>query len=163
MARASDLHKRKENAVTDLPSHLVTTTMGNLDANLAWVDETVVGVPVVLRDRPERTRRAVVALVAELAKGPLVAHPALTAQLRHRIGWPSPDTPDAEVLRGAGRVGTPVATVVKNLEAWPVEHHRTVLIEQLRALAARAGANATAISPSYPDTNTSGRHRVVPQ
>lgn len=149
--------------MTTLPAHLCTTTMGALDPTLAWVDETVVGVPVAQRDRGERSRRAVVALVAELAKGHLVAHPALTAELRNRIGWPSPDTPDAEVLYGAGRIGTPVARVLANLESWPAEYRRVDLIVELRVRAAAAGANATALSPAYPAGVTTGRHRVVPQ
>lgn len=148
--------------MTQLPLHLVTTTMGNLDATLAWVDEPVADLPVVQRDQPERTRRAVLALVAELTKGALVAHPALTAELRNRVGWPSPDTPDHEVLRGAGRIGTPIAQVLANLEAWPVELHRAELIAELRGRAMAAGANATAVSPTHGAVALRSS-RVVPQ
>jgi hypothetical protein len=84
---------------------------------------------------------------SELARDLPAQHQALLSQLRHRLGWPLPDTPVAEVLACAGRPAWPVARVLAAEESRPPQYQRGELIAELRRRVATAGPSATSVAP----------------
>lgn len=94
------------------------------------------------------------AYAAELERDPRAQRPSLLTQLRHRLGWPAPDTPPDVVLRYAGRPPWPLARVLAAEEARPEPYRRPELIAELTRRVAAAGENASSVVPKTAETRS---------
>lgn len=84
-------------------------------------------------------------LFAALALGPGLGDTFVTV-IRNQLGvWPFPDTPPAEVLRGAGTPGISVGHVLATEESRPARYQRPELIAELRLWVDGLGPHATAL------------------